>query len=541
MNDGYLGNTKLKKPNVSHEYTPEQVEEYIKCSQDEVHFVKTYVKIVHVDRGIVPFDLWPFQEKFISLAIRERFVVAKMPRQVGKTTTIAAMILHMILFNQNYNVAILANKEKQSREILSRIKLAYENLPKWMQQGIVEWNKGNLELENGSKVLASSTTSSAIRGGSFNLVYLDEFAFVPDNIQEEFFRSVYPTISSGQTTKILVTSTPNGLNLFYKLWVDSEEGRNSFKRVSVHWSDVPGRDDEWKEETIKNTSQEQFDQEFECEFLGSSNTLIAAHTIRRLVYKTPVMASDQGLKIYSDPSQTGLYTMIVDTSRGKGLDYSAFIVVDVSQVPYKTVATFRSNEVSPMIYPSVIEQTAKFFNNAIVLVETNDVGQQVVDILKDELEYDNIIYTTSDSKNGQIITGGFGGVKSPGVKTSKQVKRIGCQVFKTLVENDKLIINDYHTIQEISRFALKGNTYEAEDGNDDLVMCHVLFSWMSTQPYFRELTNIDLRLKLYTEQQRMLEENMLPFGLIHDGNIQKQQEVEVVELEDMTFDQWMRT
>jgi hypothetical protein len=540
MNSGYLGNTKLKKPNVRHQYTPEQIEEYVKCAKDEVYFVKTYVKIVHVDRGIVNFDLWPFQETFISTAIRERFVVAKMPRQVGKTTTIAAMILHMVLFTENYNVAILANKEKQSKEILSRIKLAYENLPKWMQQGIVEWNKGNIELENGSKVLASSTTSSAIRGGSFNLVYLDEFAFVPDNIQEDFFKSVYPTISSGQTTKILVTSTPNGLNLFYKLWVDSEEGRNNFKRVSVHWSDVPGRDEAWKEETIKNTSQEQFDQEFECEFLGSSNTLISPQTIRRLVFKTPTKASDEGLRIYSDPVPNGLYTMVVDTSRGKGLDYSAFIVVDVSQVPYKTVATFRNNETPSIIYPTIVEQTAKYFNYAQVLIETNDVGQQVADILRDDLEYDNIIYTTSDSKNGQIITGGFNGVKSPGVKTSKQVKRIGCQVFKTLLENNKLIINDYHTIQEISRFALKGKSYEAEDGNDDLVMCHVLFAWMSTQPYFRELTSIDLRLKLYNEQQKMLEESTLPFGFINDGNKQVK-EFEIVELENMSFDEWMRT
>ncbi|NDG32801.1 terminase, partial [bacterium] len=451
MNDGYLGNTKLKKPNVRHQYTHDQIEDYVKCSQDEAYFVKNYVKIVHVDKGIVVFDLWPFQESFITTAKKERFVVAKMPRQVGKTTTIAALILHMILFTENYNVAILANKERQSKEILARIKLAYENLPRWMQQGIVEWNKGNIELENGSKVLASSTTSSAIRGGSFNLVYLDEFAFVPDNIQEEFFKSVYPTISSGQTTKILVTSTPNGLNMFYKLWVDSEEGRNNFKRVSVHWRDVPGRDDIWKEETIKNTSQEQFDQEFECEFLGSTNTLISAQAIRRMVFKTPIKSSEQGLRIYSDPVPNGLYTMIVDTSRGKGLDYSAFIVVDVSQVPYKTVATFRNNELPSVIYPTVVEQTAKYYNGAQVLIETNDVGQQVADILRDDLEYDNVIYTTSDSKSGQIITAGFGGVRSPGVKTSKQVKRIGCQVFKTLVESDKLIINDYHTIQEISR------------------------------------------------------------------------------------------
>lgn len=277
-----------------------------------------------------------------------------------------------------------------------------------------------------------------------------------------------------------------------------------------------------------------------CEFLGSSNTLISPQTIRRLVFKTPIKASDEGLRIYSDPVPNGLYTMVVDTSRGKGLDYSAFIVVDVSQVPYKTVATFRNNETPSIIYPTVVEQTAKYFNYAQVLIETNDVGQQVADILRDDLEYDNIIYTTSDSKNGQIITGGFNGVKSPGVKTSKQVKRIGCQVFKTLLENNKLIINDYHTIQEISRFALKGRSYEAEDGNDDLVMCHVLFAWMSTQPYFRELTSIDLRLKLYNEQQKMLEESTLPFGFINDGNKQIQ-EFEVVELENMSFDEWMRT
>jgi len=540
MNDGYLGNTKLKKPNVRHQYTPDQIEEYIKCSEEEAYFVRTYVKIVHVDKGIVAFDLWPFQESFITTAINERFVVAKMPRQVGKTTTIAALILHMILFTENYNVAILANKERQSKEILARIKLAYENLPRWMQQGIVEWNKGNIELENGSKVLASSTTSSAIRGGSFNLVYLDEFAFVPDNIQEEFFKSVYPTISSGQTTKILVTSTPNGLNMFYKLWVDSEEGRNNFKRVSVHWSDVPGRDEVWKEETIKNTSQDQFNQEFECEFLGSSNTLISPNAIRRMVFKTPIKSSEQGLRIYSDPVPNGLYTMVVDTSRGKGLDYSAFIVVDVSQVPYKTVATFRNNEIPSIIYPTAVEQTAKYFNNAQVLIETNDVGQQVADILRDDLEYDNIIYTTSDTKNGQIITAGFGGVRSPGVKTSKQVKRIGCQVFKTLIESEKLIINDYYTIQEISRFALRGKSYEAEDGNDDLVMCHILFAWMSTQPYFRELTNIDLRIKLYNEQQKMIEENMLPFGLINEGE-RPVQELEVIDLENMSFEQWMRS
>ena len=452
MSDGYLGNKNLKKSDVKIDFTPEQVREYIKCAKDPIHFIKSYVKIINVDLGLIPFSMWEFQEDMVLTAAQERFVIAKMPRQVGKTTTVASLILWQILFNENYNVAILANKERQAREILSRIQLAYEHLPRWMQQGIVEWNKGNLELENGSKVLASSTTSSAIRGGSFNLVYLDEFAFVPTNIQEEFFASVYPTISSGKTTKVLITSTPNGLNMFYKLWVDSEENRNSYKRVDVHWSQIPGRDDEWKAETIKNTSEEQFRQEFECEFLGSSNTLISPNVLRRMVFRTPIDSSEEGLKIYSAPIQDRLYTLVADTSRAKGLDYSAFAVIDVSEVPYKTVATFRNNTVSSLIYPTVIEQTAKHYNRALVLVETNDVGQQVADILYHELEYDNIIYTSSDG-TGQYISTGHGRTQSIGVKTSKQVKRIGCSVLKTLIENNKLIIEDYNTINELSRFA----------------------------------------------------------------------------------------
>ena len=539
MSEGYLGNKNLKKSDVKIDYTPEQVREYIKCAKDPIHFIKSYVKIINVDQGLIPFKMWEFQEDMVLTAVQERFVVAKMPRQVGKTTTVASLILWQILFNENYNVAILANKERQAREILSRIQLAYEHLPRWMQQGIVEWNKGNLELENGSKVLASSTTSSAIRGGSFNLVYLDEFAFVPTNIQEDFFASVYPTISSGKTTKVLITSTPNGLNMFYKLWVDSEENRNSYKRVDVHWSDIPGRDEEWKAETIKNTSEEQFRQEFECEFLGSSNTLISPNVLRRMVFRTPIDSSEEGLKIYSAPIQDRLYTLVADTSRAKGLDYSAFAVIDVSEVPYKTVATFRNNTVSSLIYPTVIEQTAKHYNRALVLVETNDVGQQVADILYHELEYDNIIYTSSDGA-GQYISTGHGRTQSIGVKTSKQVKRIGCSVLKTLIENNKLIIEDYNTINELSRFALKGSSYEAEDGNDDLVMCHVLFAWMSTQDYFKEVTSGDIRLNLYNEQQKMLEESMLPFGIIDDKR-DMVQDFQVVELEHMSFDTWMRS
>ena len=539
--DGYLGNSNLKRTKVSINYTKEQVLEFQKCADDPVYFIKTYVKIVNVDRGLIPFEMWPFQENMVTKAVDQRFVICKMPRQVGKTTTVASLILWYVLFRENFSVAILANKEKQAIEILSRIQLAYEHLPKWLQQGIKEWNKKDIELENGSKVLASSTSSSAIRGTSQNLVYLDEFAFVPPNMQEDFFASVYPTISSGKTTKVLITSTPNGLNLFYKLWVDSEHGRNSYDRVDVHWTDIPGRDEAWKLETIKNTSEDQFRQEFECEFLGSTNTLLSASVLKRMVFREPVRQSDPGLKVYSDPLQERLYTIVVDTSRGKGLDYSAFAVIDVTEVPYRTVATFRNNEIASLIYPNVIHQTAKYFNNAYVLIETNDVGQQVADILYSDLEYENVVFCETHGKTGQTLSSGHSPQKHIGVRTTKQVKRVGCSNVKALIENNQLIVEDFHTIEEFSRFSLKGTSYEAEEGsNDDLVMCHVLFAWMSVQPYFKELTNLDIRHKLYMEKQRMLEEQMLPFGIIVDGKPDQSQE-EIVDLEHISFDQWLRT
>lgn len=262
--DIYLNNKNLKRAGVSLSWSPDQVSEFIKCAEDPIYFIKTYIKIVSIDKGLVPFELWPFQEEMINTMKDNRFVIAKMPRQVGKTTTVAGLLLWYALFHESFKIAILANKEKQSREILARIKLAFEHIPKWLQQGIVEFNKGNIELENGSKILAASTSSTAIRGDSFNLIYLDEFAFVPNTIQDDFFASVYPTISSGQSSKVLITSTPNGMNMFYKIWTDSEQGRNNYKRVSVHWSDVPGRTKQWQEETIRNTSERQFSQEFEC-------------------------------------------------------------------------------------------------------------------------------------------------------------------------------------------------------------------------------------------------------------------------------------
>lgn len=521
INDAYLGNQNLKRSNVKHEWTSDQVSEWMKCAQDPEYFIEKYIKIVNVDRGLVNFNLYDYQKDIVNLSVAERFVICKMPRQCGKTTTLVGIMLWYVLFHETYSVAILAHKLAQAREILSRIQLAYEHLPKWLQQGIIEWNKGFIELENGSKILASATSSSAIRGGSFNLVYLDEFAFVENNMQESFFASVYPTISSGETTKVLITSTPNGLNMFYKIWTDSEEGKNNYKRIDVHWSEVPGRDEKWKAETIRNTSEEQFRVEFECEFIGSSHTLIAATKLRTLRSIKPIV-SNPDTNIFAQPVQGRQYVSVVDTARGVQGDYSAFVVFDVSELPYRVVAAYRNNMISPLLYPNIVYQISKHYNNAYILVETNDIGEQIANILQGDLEYENVLTTINNGRSGQVISPGYGQQTRLGVRTTKAVKRIGCMGLKTLVESDKLSINDERVLYELFRFVNIGDSYEAEEGHDDLVMCCVLFAWAINQQYVKELTSVDLRQKLEQENEEALDDSMLPMGIIFGGEMASQ-------------------
>ena len=518
----YLGNPKLKKANIQIDFSQEEIQEVVRCSKDIVYFCETYQKIISIDEGLMPFEPYDYQKEIMHSVNENRFVICKMPRQTGKTTTMVAVMLHYALFNPDFNIAILANKAATAREILGRLQLAYENLPWFLQQGIVEWNKGSIILENGSKIFASSTSASAIRGMSINLVYLDEFAFVPSTVQDEFFSSVYPTISSGRSSRVLITSTPNGMNMFYKLWHDAEKGFNDYATVSVNWWDVPGRDEEWKEQTIRNTSEKQFAVEFECEFLGSSDTLIDAHKLRHLVFENPI-EHNENLKIFEKPIPEHIYTLTADTSRGVGNDYSAFVIFDVTQVPYKVVATYKSNTIAPVLYPKAIYNAARAYNNAQVLVEINDIGQQVADILHNDLEYESIISAQWKGRAGQIVGGGFGGGDSQlGIRTTPAMKRVGCAMLKTIVENDRMIINDFDILSELTTFVAnkRGTNFEAEQGqNDDLAMCLVFFAWLTNQSYFKELTDIDIRKNLYELNQQAIEDQLVPFGIIDDGNV----------------------
>jgi hypothetical protein len=522
--DSYRDNLLLKKVGVEHKYTEEQVQEYIKCSKDPVYFCMNYIKIVNVDEGLINFKMWDFQKEMLNLFKDNRFVITKCPRQVGKTTTTVGYLLWATIFTEAQNVAVLANKGSLARDILAKYQLAYENLPQWLQQGVVTWNKGNVELENGSKVIAASTSSSAVRGGSFNIVFLDEFAFVPGNIANEFFNSVYPVISSGKSSKIIIVSTPNGMNLFYKLWMDSIEGRNNYKNFEIHWSMVPGRDEAWREETIRNTSERQFAQEFETEFLGSSNTLISGYKLQQLRYTDPVAEFDK-MKIYEQPIKEDnqevksdhLYCMAVDVSEGKNLDSSAFSIFDISTTPYKQVATYSSSSISPLLFPTVIVNAARLYNNAYILVEINN-NPQVADFIHQDLEYENLLKVFTGNKKPQQLSAGFARGIQMGLKMSTQVKQVGCSNLKTLIEGDKLLINDFDTYSELTTFEQHKTSFAAAEGaNDDMAMTLVIFAWATTQKYFREIVNHDIRKQIQLENMNQYDEEVLPAPIIEDG------------------------
>ena len=512
----YLGNANLKAIGVDLEFTEDQIQEYLKCAKDPIYFIESYCKIVTLDHGLQPFKLYDCQKNKVNIIHNNRKIILMEGRQQGKTTTSAAYILWYTLFQESKTVAILANKASAAREVLYRYQLMYENLPIWLQQGVSTWNKGDIALENGSIVFTAATSRQGIRGKSVNMLYVDETAIIPNNLAEEFFTAVYPTISAGETTKILLSSTPLGYNHFWKFWNDAKNDRNGFVPLFIPYWEIPGRDEKWAETQRKLLGELKYNQEVLCNFLGSSLTLIAADTIAQLSADQPIHSKD-GLDVYERAEKNRTYVIVADTAKGVEGDYSAFQIIDVTEMPYKQVGKYRDNKISPLLYPSVIYKLAKEFNDAYVLVEIN-VSEQVADILYNEYEYENIIFVNRNT-NGQVVSGGFGGGRTQlGVITDKKVKRIGCSNFKSMTEEKKLLIRDADTISEISTFIQKRSSYQADEGyHDDLVMPFVLFSWLTTNPYFKDLTNINIRKELYEKRIQDIEQELTPFGIINDG------------------------
>ena len=503
-NTHYLGNPHVKKDGVEEDWTPEKVQEYAKCMADPAYFARTYIKVINLNDGLVPFDLYPYQEKMFKHFDDNRFNVVLACRQSGKSISSVAYLLWYALFHPEQTVAVLANRGATSREMLGRITLMLENLPFWLQPGCKTLNKGSIEFSNNSRIIAESTSSSSIRGFSVNLLMLDEFAFVEK--ATEFYTSTYPVISSGANTKVIITSTANGIgNQFYKIWQGASQGTNEYQPFRVDWWDVPGRDEAWKEQTIANTSELQFDQEFGNTFFGTGQTLIGPQALLGLKAERPLRILEGGdFLMYEKPRKETQYVILADVAKGRGQDYSTFNVIDISSRPFKQVAVYRNNLISPILFPDIIYKYANLYNEAYVIVESNDAGQLTCHGLHYELEYENLHMESS--------------VKSLiGTEMTRRTKRIGCSGFKDLMEEGKLHIVDEETIMEISTFEVKGQSYEATDGNhDDLVMNLVMLGYFITTPQYQGLSNINARELMFEQRAREIEDDVPPFGLSND-------------------------
>ena len=503
-NGGYLGNPLIKADGFVHDYTQDEVQEYMKCSKDPVYFAENYIKITTLDKGLSEFKPYDYQRDMFEHFNDNRFSIVLACRQSGKSISSIIYILWYVCFNPDKTVAILANKGATAREMLARITLALEHLPWFLQPGCRELNKGSIGFSNNSKIIASATSASSIRGLSVNLLFLDEFAFVEN--ANEFYTSTYPVITAGTQTKVIITSTANGVgNLYYKLYEGATQNLNDFKPFRVDWWDVPGRDDEWKRMTIANTSELQFEQEFGNNFIGTSNTLISSNTIMGLQARTPLKRSTKGVIYYEKPIEGVLYVITVDVSKGRGQDYSTFNVIKVTDNGYFQVATFRDNIVSPLILPDIVMSIAKEYNEALVIVESNDVGQVVCNAIYYEYEYENMFVESTVKSSGV------------GVTMTKKIKRIGCSHLKDLIEMSKLHIVDADTISELSTFEVRGASYQASQGNhDDLVMNLVLFSWFVSSEAFGDIATKDLKQMLFNHSIQEAEDDLAPIGVIQE-------------------------
>ena len=516
MTDTYLGNANVKRDGVQQNFTQDQLQEYITCLNNPSYFARKYCKVISLDDGLVPFNLYPYQERMFDHFNENRFSIVLACRQSGKSISSVAYLLWYAVFHPEQTIAVLANKGATAREMLARVTLMLENLPFWMQPGCKSLNKGSIEFSNNSRIIAAATSGSSIRGMSVNLLYLDEFAFVER--AAEFYTSTYPVISSGKNTKVIITSTANGLgNMFHKLWEGAVQSTNQFKPFRVDWWDVPGRDEVWKEQTISNTSQLQFDQEFGNTFFGTGDTLIDANALMELRAEPPIQRLESNaLLVYKEPIKNHNYVITVDVSKGRGQDYSTFNVIDVSTRPFEQVAVYRNNTISPLLFPDIIYKYANVYNEAYVIIEANDQGGVVCNGLYHDLEYENMHVESAVKANAL------------GVEMNKKIKRIGCSGFKDLVESRKIKIIDEQTILEMSTFEARGQSFEASDGNhDDLVMNFVMFGYFAMSNHFMDMTDINLKEYMFKQKIQEIENDIVPFGFIDDGSeFMREQEVQ---------------
>lgn len=482
----YLGLPNLKRANIKTQWTQEMINEWKRCRDDVVYFAQTYCAITHIDYGVIKVQLRDYQKDMLKIMAGSRMSVSKLSRQLGKTTAVAIYLAHYVCFNKAKAVGILAHKGSMSAEVLDRTKQAIELLPDFLQPGIVEWNKGSIELDNGSSIGAYASSPDAVRGNSFSLIYIDECAFIP-NFQDAWL-AIQPVISSGRHSKILITTTPNGMNHFYDIWTAAVEGKSGFVPYEAEWNSVKERlyDDNdifddgwsWSSTTIFGSSVDQFRQEHRGVFSGGSGTLISGMKLAIMSHLNPINnTSETRFFKFKEPSPERKYIATLDSAEGRGQDYHALNIIDVTEDKWEQVAVLHSNTISHLILPDIILKYLNEYNEAPIYIELNSTGVSIAKSLYLDLEYENVI---CDNFNDL------------GMKQTKRSKAIGCSILKDLIEKDKLIINYKETISELRTFIAKGVSWAAENGsNDDLVMSLVIFAWLSNQQKFNEYINKD--------------------------------------------------
>ena len=509
----YYNNIKnLLKADIKLDYTPEQIQEIMKCQSDIKYFLKTYVKIISLDKGIVNFNMFEYQERFIDILKNNNRIVALQPRQTGKSITSSAFILHYAIFNPNSYIAILANKARTARPILNKIKNMYRSLPIWLQVGVEEWSKGSIVLGNGTQLIAEATTESGIRGDSAKILFIDETGFIDNNLWDGFWSSVYPVVSSSKDAKIILSSTPHGINHFHKIWAEAKEGINGFTPFRAYWNEHPERDDAWKEKTILEIGETRWRVEFECAFQGSSGTLISGQKLESIPFSNPIKTKmENKFLIYEEPKDKRKYVLISDFGEGLGAgDYTTCHVIDVTEATWHQVAVYRDNEILFRETPSMLSRIGKYYNNALIIGEANTIGLGILDDLNFDEEYENIFFGDDLAKETRHAYFGM--------KMTSKTKKMGNQYLKEYVENDTLVVYDHETIAELSTYIKRKESYSAEDGkHDDLVTPLVLFSnFMQNKNYVEEWLGTPTYNKR-DQKMSKLDEEIMPLGFHHDG------------------------
>lgn len=483
----YKNNQLIKNGYYEEKFTQEQIQEIIKCKQDIFYFFENYIKITTLDikEPIKLFKPWDFQKELLNRLLTERFNIVYSSRQSGKTTCCATFALWKVLFNPNFKILIAGDSATTAKKILASIKEIYENLPFFLQKGVLEWNKTEVLLDNKSFIKTVPTTENSGRGGTFNIIILEEFSFVKDSIAEAFQASVLPVICSGDATQVLIITTQNGKNFFYEMWQAAINGESIFKPFRIHWQDVPGRDEEWVKTQKQLLGEKKFAREFVGEFDETHSSLVDVSKLD-FVKKEPIIIDD--VLFYEKHNPTSKYVITVDLGEGLGSDYSTFSVFEILGA-VKQVCTYRNKENNDK-FCEVLLKTAKSYGAKILFENNND--NKIPYIFHNIYKYENLLFTKIENSTTTLCNKDFKS-RRVGLKPTSETRNVSITALKNMLESKEMIISDFDTFKELETFCKnsKGKYEATEDNHDDLVSALMLMAWLYNDEKFKETIEIN--------------------------------------------------